>query len=64
LQKADDAWRNSTRTAMNLGNEFISLAKDNSTLVSNSGKVILDHFGNIIVELGTDIERLRIQLSR
>jgi hypothetical protein len=49
---------------MNLGNEFISLAKDNSTLVSNSGKVILDHFGNIIVELGTDIERLRIQLSR
>lgn len=63
LQKADDAWHNSTLTAMNLGNEFISIAKDNSTLLTNSERVILDHFGNIIVKLGTDIENLRIQLN-
>jgi hypothetical protein len=63
LQKADEAWHNSTLTAMNVGNQFISVATDNSTLLTNSERVILDHFGNIIVKLGTEIENLRIQLN-
>ena len=31
VQKADEAWQNSSLTSMNIGNKFISVAKDNST---------------------------------
>ena len=64
LQKANEAWQNSSLTSMNIGNKFISVAKDNSTLLTNSERVILDHFGKVILKLGSDIESLRIQLDR
>ena len=64
LQKANEAWQNSSLTSMNIGNKFISVAKDNSTLLTNSERVILDHFGKVILKLGSDIESLRIQLNR
>ncbi|MGA9928152.1 MAG: hypothetical protein WBP96_06070, partial [Nitrososphaeraceae archaeon] len=64
LQKADEAWQNSSLTSMNIGNKFISVAKDNSTLLTNSERVILDHFGKVILKLGSDIEALRIKLNR
>ena len=63
LQKANEAWQNSSLTSMNIGNKFISVAKDNSTLLTNSERVILDHFGKVILKLGSDIESLRIQLN-
>ncbi|MGA7976230.1 MAG: hypothetical protein WB975_03260, partial [Nitrososphaeraceae archaeon] len=40
LQKADEAWQNSSLTSMNIGNKFISVAKDNSTLLTNGERVI------------------------
>ena len=64
LQKADEAWQNSSLTSMNIGNKFISVAKDNSTLLTNGERVILDHFGKVILKLGSDIESLRIKLNR
>ncbi|MGA7140664.1 MAG: hypothetical protein WBX29_01505 [Nitrososphaeraceae archaeon] len=64
LQKADEAWQNSSLTSMNIGNKFISVAKDNSTLLTNGERVILDHFGKVILKLGSDIESLRIKLTR
>ncbi|MGB8153730.1 MAG: hypothetical protein WCF97_07425 [Nitrososphaeraceae archaeon] len=64
LQKADEAWQNSSLTSMNIGNKFISVAKDNSTLLTNGERVILDHFGKVILKLGSDIEALRIKLNR
>jgi hypothetical protein len=64
LQKADEAWQNSSLTSMNIGNKFISVAKDNSTLLTNGERVILDHFGKVILKLGSDIETLRIKLTR
>ncbi|MGB0005100.1 MAG: hypothetical protein WCE25_09395 [Nitrososphaeraceae archaeon] len=64
LQKADEAWQNSSLTSMNIGNKFISVAKDNSTLLTNGERVILDHFGKVILKLGSDIEALRIKLTR
>ena len=64
LQKANEAWQNSSLTSMNIGNKFISVAKDNSTLLTNNERVILDHFGKVILKLGSDIESLRIQLNR
>ena len=63
LQKADAAWQNSSQTSMNIGNKFISVAKDNSTSLTNGERVILDHFGKVILKLGSEIERLRIKLN-
>ena len=63
LQKADAAWQNSSQTSMNIGNKFISVAGDNSTSLTNGERVILDHFGKVILKLGSEIERLRIKLN-
>ena len=63
LQKADAAWQNSSQTSMNIGNKFISVAGDNSTSLTNGERVILDHFGKVILKLGSEIESLRIKLN-
>jgi len=63
LQKADAAWQNSSLTSMDIGNKFISISRDNSTLLTNGERVILDHFGKVILKLGSEIESLRIKLN-
>jgi len=63
LQKADEAWQNSSLTSMDIGNKFISISRDNSTLLTNGERVILDHFGKVILKLGSEIESLRIKLN-
>ena len=50
-------------TIIKIGNDFISMAKNNSTSMNDSTKEVLDNFGNILVNIGKKIESLRIQLS-
>ena len=63
LKTANEEWKNSGITIIKTGNEFVSIAKSNSTAMSDSTKEILDHFGNILVNMGKKVENLRIQLS-
>lgn len=63
LNSANDEWKNSSVTVIKMGNELISIAKNNSVSVSNNTKEILDNFGNILVNIGNKIEDMRIQLS-
>ena len=50
-------------TIMNAGNQFISILKDNSTLMADGTKEILDHFGKILKDLGTKVENSMMQLN-
>jgi hypothetical protein len=63
LEKANRELKNSSMTIMNAGNEFISILKDNSTLMADGTKEILDHFGKILKDLGTKVENSTIQLN-
>ena len=63
LEKANKEWQNSSMTIMNAGNEFVAIANNNSTLMSDDTKEILHKLGNILVNMGTKIENLRIQLN-
>ena len=48
---------------MNAGDEFISISKDNSTLMADGTKEILEHFGKILKDLGTKVDNSMIQLN-
>jgi hypothetical protein len=48
---------------MNSGDEFVSISKDNSTLISDGTKEILGHFGKILKDLGTKVDNSMIQLN-
>ena len=48
---------------MNEGNEFVSIAKNNSTLMADTTREILDHLGKILIDLGTKLENSRVQLN-
>lgn len=63
LETANQEWKNSSIRIIKTGNEFVSFAKSNSTTMSDSTREILDHFGNILVNLGKKVDNLRIQLS-
>lgn len=63
LKSANEEWKNSSMTIIKIGSDFISMAKNNSTSMSNSTREILDNFGNTLVNIGKKIENLRIQLS-
>lgn len=64
LKTANEEWKNSSTTIIKEGSDFISLAKNNSTsIISDSTRDILDHFGNILVDVGKKMENVRIQLS-
>jgi hypothetical protein len=63
LEKANKELQNSTMTIMNAGNEFVSISKNNSTLMADGTREILDHFGKILIDLGTKVENSMIQLN-
>jgi hypothetical protein len=62
LEKANRELKNSSMTIMNSGDEFVSISKDNSTLISDGTKEILGHFGKILKE-GTKVDNSMIQLN-
>jgi hypothetical protein len=63
LQEASRQWQNTTINIINTGNEISSVAKSNSLSLTNSTRVILDHLGKILVEMGEKAENLRIKLA-
>jgi hypothetical protein len=63
LEKANKEWQNSSMIIMNEGNEFVSIAKNNSTLMADTTREILDHLGKILIDLGTKLENSRVQLN-
>ncbi|HZA61647.1 MAG TPA: hypothetical protein VE573_02150 [Nitrososphaeraceae archaeon] len=63
LEKANMELRNSSMTIMNAGDEFVSISKDNSTLMADGTKEILEHFGKIIKDLGTKVDNSMIHLN-
>ena len=63
LEKANKEWQNSSMTIMNAGNEFVTIANNNSTSMSDDTKEILHQLGNTLVNLGTKVENFRIQLN-
>lgn len=56
LEIANEEWKNASITISNAGNEFVSISKNNSTNMSDSTRQILDHFGNILINMGNKIE--------
>ncbi len=63
LKKANMELKNSSITIMNAGNEFVSISKDNSTLMANGTKEILEHFGTVLKDLGTKVDNSMIHLN-
>jgi hypothetical protein len=63
LEKANRELKNSSMTIMNAGDEFVSISKDNSTLMTDGTKEILGHFGKILKDLGTKVDNSMIQLN-
>jgi hypothetical protein len=63
LEKANKELRNSSMTIMNAGDEFVSLSKDNSTFMAKGTKDILERFGKILKDLGTQVDNSMIQLN-
>ena len=45
LEKANKELKNSSMTIMNAGDELVSISKNNSTLMAQGTKEILEHFG-------------------
>lgn len=63
LEKANRELKNSSMTIMNSGDEFVSISKDNSTLMADGTKEILGHFGKILKDLGAKVDNSMIQLN-
>jgi peptidoglycan hydrolase CwlO-like protein len=63
LKKANMELKNSSMTIMNAGDEFVSISKDNSTLMANGTKEILEHFGTVLKDLGTKVDNSMIHLN-
>jgi cell division GTPase FtsZ len=63
LEKANRELKNSSMTIINAGDELISISKDNSTLMAEGTKEILEHFGRILKDLGTKVDNSMIQLN-
>lgn len=63
LEKANRELKNSSMTIINSGDEFVSISKDNSTLMADGTKEILGHFGKILKDLGTKVDNSMIQLN-
>ena len=63
LEKANRELKNSSMTIMNAGDELVSISKNNSTLMAQGTKEILEHFGNILKDLGTNVDNSMIQLN-
>ena len=63
LEKANRELRNSSMTIMNAGDEFISISKENSTLMAKGTKEILEHFGTVLKDLGTKVDNSMIHLN-
>ena len=63
LENANHEWQNTSMTIINTGDEISSIAKNNSSTITNSTRVILDHLGKILIDLGAKAENLRIKLA-
>ena len=63
LQDANRQWQDTTVNIIKTGDEISSVAKNNSSSITNSTRVILDHLGKILVEMGAQAENLRIKLA-
>jgi hypothetical protein len=63
LKKANMELKNSSMTIMNAGNEFVSISKENSTLMAKGTKEILEHFGTVLKDLGTKVDNSMIHLN-
>ena len=63
LKQANVALKNSSMTIMNAGDEFVSISEDNSTLMAQGTKEILEHFGKILKDLGSNVENSMVQLN-
>jgi hypothetical protein len=63
LEKANKELKNSSMTIMNAGDELVSISKNNSTLMAQGTKEILEHFGKILKDLGTNVDNSMIQLN-
>lgn len=63
LENANHEWQNTSMTIINTGDEISSIAKNNSYTITNSTRVILDHLGKILIDMGAKAENLRIKLA-
>ena len=63
LENANHEWQNTSMTIINTGDEISSIAKNNSYTITNSTRVILDHLGKILIDMGAKAENLRINLA-
>jgi hypothetical protein len=63
LEKANRELKNSSMTIMNAGDEFVSISKNNSTLMANGTKEILEHFGTVLKDLATNVDNSMIHLN-
>lgn len=63
LEKVNRELKNSSMTIINSGDEFVSISKDNSTLMADGTKEMLGHFGKILKDLGTKVDNSMIQLN-
>ncbi|MGZ5511675.1 MAG: hypothetical protein ACXWFZ_13875 [Nitrososphaeraceae archaeon] len=50
-------------TIMNIGKEFVTIAKNNSISISDETREIIDKFGNILLDMGANVEDFRIHLN-
>jgi len=63
LQQANLQWQNTTKNIVKTGDEISSIAKNNSLIMTNSTRAIMDHLGKIFVDMGAKAENLRIKLA-
>jgi hypothetical protein len=63
LENANHEWQNTSMTIIYTGDEISSIAKNNSSTITNSTKVILDDLGKIFIDIGAKAENLRIKLA-
>ena len=64
IEKANEEWHNASTRIINTGNEFVSISNNSTITMNQSTRNILDHFGTILVDLGTKVENFRLELAK
>ena len=64
IEKANKEWHNASIRIIDTGNEFVSIANNSSITMNQSTRSILEHFGTILLDLGTKVENFRLELAK
>lgn len=64
IEKANKEWHNASIRIVETGNEFVAIANNSSITMNQSTRSILDHFGTILLDLGTKVENFRLELAK